>query len=322
MNIRISKRRLFMAAAMAAAMAATPALAKQLRFSFVVKDMKNPYYLRMEQGAKAAAKKYGIDLTFLSAKFNGDIQGQINVVETQLVKHPDALILTPMNGTALIPAIMEANNDGIPVITADTRVDKGPAKVQTFVGLDEEQSFTKMAEWVVKKLGGKGKIAILEGLPGSSTAQLRLKGMKKVFNAEPGIKIVASIAADWDREKGLKAAEDILQAHPDVSAIVASNDEMALGAVQAVRSAGKSKQVLIVGDDAIPSALADLKSGALGATIDGNTDKVGYEAVKAAYEHVKNGKKLPAWIKVPSTIMTAKDVTQAYLEKRGIKKLQ
>ncbi len=304
--------------AIAGLMAASPLFAADFKLSFIVKDMTNPYYWRMGEGAKAAADELGIDLTFVSAKVNGDIEGQIAVVETELVKSPDAIVLVPMNGTALIPKVMEANALGIPVITADTRVDEGPGKVETFVGLDEQQSFAGMSEWVVEQLGGKGKIAILEGFRGSSTAELRLNGMMEVFNAHDGIEVVASIAADWDREKGLKAAEDILQAHPDINAIIGTNDQMALGAVQAVKSAGKLDQVLVVGDDAIPSALSALKAGELDATIDGNTDKVGYEAVKAAYNLVKNGIKPEPWIVVPSSIMLADDVTQEYLDGRGI----
>ena len=293
-------------------------MADNLRMSFIVKDMTNPYYWRMGDGAKAAAAELGIDLSFVSAKVNGDIEGQISVVETELVKSPDAIILVPMNGTALIPKVMEANSMGIPVITADTRVDDGPGKVETFVGLDERTSFSGMAEWVVAKLGGQGKVAILEGFRGSSTAELRLNGMMDVFNSHPGIEVVASISADWDREKALKASEDILQAHPDVDAILGSNDGMALGAVQAVKSAGKLGQVIVVGDDAIPSALAALISGDLDATIDGNTDQVGYLAVKAAYDLVVNKIQPEAWIVVPSSIMVAKDVSQEYLDSRGI----
>lgn len=292
--------------------------ADQLKMSFVVKDMTNPYYWRMGEGAKRAAEELGIDLSWTSAKVNGDIEGQIAVVEGELVKNPDALILVPMNGTALVPKILEANNLGIPVITADTRADEKLAKVETFVGLDEKTSFMGMADYVVEQLGGKGKVAILEGFRGSSTAELRLQGMMEVFDAAEGIEVVASISADWDREKGLKAAEDILQAHPDVNAILGSNDQMALGAVQAVKSAGKLDEILIVGDDAIPSALSALKAGELDATIDGNTDLVGYEAVKAAYAVVKEGKKLDDWIVVESSIMLAEDVTDEYLKGRGI----
>ncbi len=297
---------------------ATPSLAEELSMAFIVKDMNNPYYARMGDGALRAAKELGINLSYVSAEFNGDIEGQIGVVESELVKGHDAIVLVPMNGTALIPKVMEANSLGIPVITADTKVDDGPGKVETFVGLDERSSFAGMAEWVVEQLGGKGQVAILKGFRGSSTAELRLLGMKDVFDAHEGIEIVASISADWDQEKGLKAAEDILQAHPEVDAILGSNDLMALGAVQAVKGAGKSDDIIVVGDDAIPSALASLRSGDLNATIDGNTDLVGYEAVKAAYRHVTMGEDLADWIKVESSIMTAEDVTDAYLAGRGI----
>ena len=306
------------ATALAVASLATASKADDVSMAFIVKDMTNPYYWRMGEGAKRAAEELGIDLSYVSAEFNGDIEGQIAVFESEMVKGHDAIVLVPMNGTALIPKVMEANSAGIPVITADTRVDDGPAKVETFVGLDEQTSFAGMAQWVVDQLGGEGKVAILEGFRGSSTAELRLKGMMQVFDANAGIEVVASIAADWDTEKGLKASEDILQAHPDVDAIIGSNDLMALGAVQAVKGAGKLDDVIIVGDDAIPSALAALRSGELNATIDGNTDLVGYEAIMAAHRHVTAGAALDEWIVVESSIMTADDVTEEYLAGRGI----
>lgn len=297
----------------------TPVLAEDFKLSFIVKDMTNPYYWRMGEGAKRAADELGIEMNFVSAATNGDIEGQIAVVETELVKSPDAIVLVPMNGTALIPKVMEANSLGIPVITADTRVDEGPGKVETFVGLDEEESFAGMAEWVVEKIGGKGEVAILEGFRGSSTAELRLNGMMRVFNSYPDVKVVASIAADWDQEKGLKAAEDILQSNPSVDAILGTNDLMAMGAVQAVKGAGRSDDIIVVGDDAIPSALASMRAGGgLNATIDGNTDLVGYEAVMAAYNFVTKGAELDEWIVVPSSILEPADVTDEYLAKRGI----
>ena len=305
-------------AALVMGIGASRASAEDIKISFVVKDMTNPYYWRMGEGAKQAAQDLGVELSWVSAEFNGDIEGQIAVVEGELVKRPDALVLVPMNAKALIPKIREANRMGIPVVTADTRAEEGLADVVTFVGLDERLSYKGMAEFVVEHLGGKGKVAILEGFRGSSTAEERLVGMHEVLDAAPGIEIVASISADWDREKGLKATEDILQAHPDVDGILASNDEMALGAVQAVNSAGKQGQVLVVGDDAIPAALEALTSGDMLATIDGNTDKVGYQAVKTAYDFVVKGMKPEPWVVVPSKIMLKDDVTPEYLKARGI----
>lgn len=306
------------AAAISVGALAVPSMAADISMAFIVKDMNNPYYARMGAGAVRAAEELGIELSYVAAEFNGDIEGQIGVVEAELVKGHDAIVLVPMNGTALIPKVMEANSLGIPVITADTKVDDGPAKIETFVGLDERSSFAGMAEWVVNQLGGEGQVAILEGFRGSSTAELRLLGMMDVFDANAGIEVVASIAADWDQEKGLKASEDILQSNPEVDAIIGSNDLMALGAVQAVKGAGKTDDIIVVGDDAIPSALASLRAGDLNATIDGNTDLVGYEAVMAAYRHVTEGEELDDWIVVESSIMTAEDVTDEYLAGRGI----
>ena len=125
------------AAAISVGALAVPSMAADISMAFIVKDMNNPYYARMGAGAVRAAEELGIELSYVAAEFNGDIEGQIGVVEAELVKGHDAIVLVPMNGTALIPKVMEANSLGIPVITADTKVDDGPAKIETFVGLDE-----------------------------------------------------------------------------------------------------------------------------------------------------------------------------------------
>jgi len=292
--------------------------ADKKNFSFVVKDMTNPYYWRMRAGAEQAAKDLGVNFTWVAAQFNGDIEGQIGIVESQLAMRPDALILVPMNANALMPKVKEANKLGIPVINPDTRLAGGD--VVSFVGLDERSSAIQMAKFIIKHFNGKVKLAILEGFRGSSTAEERLLGFREVFDAEPGVEVLASQTADWDREKGLKVTEDILQAHPDIQLIVASNDEMALGAIQAIKSAGKTNQVFVTGDDTIPAALQALKDGQLLATIDGNTDKVGYNAVQVAYDYVVKGKRdIPEWTKVSSSVMLQKDVTDEYLKGRGIK---
>jgi len=286
-------------------------------FTFIVKDMTNPYYWRMREGAQQAAKDLDVNFTWLAAQFNGDIEGQIGIVESQLALNPDALILVPMNASALIPKVREANEKGIPVINPDTRLDGGD--VVSFVGLDERSSAIQMANFIVDYFDGEVKLAILEGFRGSSTAEERLVGFMEVFDSEPGVEVLASQTAEWDRQKGLKVTEDILQAHPDVELIVASNDEMALGAIQAIKSAGKAGQVMVTGDDAIPAALQALKDGELLATIDGNTDQVGYKAVEVAYQVVVEGKTdIPEWTKVDSSVMLQDDVTDEYLAKRGI----
>ncbi|MCA1754487.1 MAG: sugar ABC transporter substrate-binding protein [Spirochaeta sp.] len=289
-------------------------------FSFVVKDMSNPYWWRMRDGAQAAADEYGVNLNWLAAQYNGDIEGQIGVVESQLALSPDALILVPQNATALCPKVIEANNMGIPVVNPDTRLTESDCgEAISFVGLDEKASAVAMAEFIVEYFDGDVRLAILEGFRGSSTAEERLAGFMEVFENEPGVEVLASQTADWDREQGLKVTENILQAHPDVQLIVASNDEMALGAIQAVQSAGRQGDIVVVGNDAIPAALQALKDGELLATIDGNTDEVGYAAVEAAYRYVVEGARdLPAWTVVPAVVMLQDDLTDEYLEMRDI----
>lgn len=289
-------------------------------FSFVVKDMTNPYYWRMREGADKAAADLGVRLSWLAAQFNGDIEGQIAIVESQLALDPDALILVPQNATALCPKVIEANNKGIPVVNPDTRfAEDNCGEVLTFVGLDEKASAVEMAEFIVDHYDGNVRLAILEGFRGSSTAEERLMGFQEVFDAHPGVVVLASQTAEWDREQGLSVTENIIQAHPDVQLIVASNDEMALGAIQAVQSAGRQNDIAVVGNDAIPAALQALKDGELLATIDGNTDRVGYAAVEAAYRYVVDGARdIPDWTVVPAAVMLREDITPQYLETRGL----
>ena len=299
----------------------TPAAqAETTNIAFVVKDMTNPYYWRMRAGAEEAAAEKDINLLWTAAQFNGDIQGQIGIVESQLVRQPDALVLVPMNATALCPKVRQANRQGVPVINPDTRLAaENCGDSATFVGLDEKALAVQLAEFVVEETGGEANVAILEGFRGSSTAEDRLEGFVEVFDQYDGMNVVASSTAEWDREKGLKVTEDFLQAHPDLDVIVASNDQMALGAIQAVKSAGKADQIEVVGVDAIPAALDALRNGELLATVDGNTDRVGYESVMAAYAVAAEGADdLPAWTKVPSRILLQEDVTEEYLQSRGI----
>jgi ribose transport system substrate-binding protein len=289
-------------------------------FSFIVKDMTNPYYWRMREGADKAAADLGVRVSWLAAQFNGDIEGQIAIVESQLALDPDALILVPQNATALCPKVIEANAADIPVINPDTRfAEDNCGEVLTFVGLDEKASAVEMAEFIVDHYDGNVRLAILEGFRGSSTAEERLMGFQEVFDAHSGVVVLASQTAEWDREQGLSVTENIIQAHPDVQLIVASNDEMALGAIQAVQSAGRQNDIAVVGNDAIPAALQALKDGELLATIDGNTDQVGYAAVEAAYRYVVQGARdIPDWTVVPAAVMLQEDITPAYLESRGL----
>ena len=180
--------------------------AKKFKVGFIVKTMDNPYYTRCaESGAVLAAdelKDY-IDLEWMSAARQGDVEGQIRLMEDMIRKKVDLIILNPMGGVELIPAIEEANKAGIPVVINDTRSEGG--KFLTFVGFENRPAAAQMAEYIVEYLGGKGKaegqIAVLEGFRGHSTAEDRLVGFRDVLDKEPGIKIVASMTGDWEHSR-------------------------------------------------------------------------------------------------------------------------
>lgn len=286
--------------------------ATKLRFAFIVKTMDNPYYTRMRDGAVDAAAQLSdyIDLEWMSAARQGDVEGQIRLMEDEIRKKVDLIILNPMGGVELIPAIEQANAAGIPVVINDTRSEGG--QFLTFVGFENRPAAAQMAEYIVEYLGGKGaakgKIAILEGFRGHSTAEDRLVGYRDVFDKEPGIEIVASMTGDWERSKGMSIAEDMLTSNPELKLVVGSNDEMGLGAVEAIVTAGKEGKVVTTGFDAICGALEEMANrDVMIATVDNHPDLQGFESVIAGYRHLVLKETLPPNIFVPGEIIRGDD---------------
>jgi ribose transport system substrate-binding protein len=255
--------------------------------AYVVKTMTNPYYHEVAVGAEEAAEKLGANLIFQGPARHGDTMAQVAIVENLLALKPDVLILIPDNYTALLPVLQQYNEAGIPIIIADTRIEEGFVKTETFVGYDDASATSMVAEYVADLLEGKGKVAILEGQRGSSTAEARLRGYVDKLQEYPEIEMVASLTAGWDREKALSVAQDIIQANPDINAIFASNDEMALGAIQAVKEAGKEDQIYVTGFDAIQAAKDSVASGDMLCTIDAVPSRMGSLSVELALKHLE-----------------------------------
>jgi len=284
---------------------------KQPRMTFIVKTMQSPFWLRMQAGAMQAAKDLGVELAWQSAREQGDVAGQIRFVEDAIIKKVDAIILAPM-GEQLTEAVKKANTAGIPVVIIDTRVAKD-AKILTFVGSDNYAGAVKQAEYFVNNLNGgsgKGKILIIEGFRGHSTAEDRLRGYMDVLKGYPDIKVVASQDAKWARGPAVSITENILQAHPDLDGIIASCDEEALGALEVIKRAGYKKgQILITGFDGIRDVLVAIQEGWIGCTIDSETENYGYEGVRAALRAL-NGEELPPNTIIPFTVRTKDNVDE------------
>lgn len=248
---------------------------KPTKVGFAQTESNNPWRLAQTASMQDEAKKRGIELVYTDAA--GSAAKQVADVESMIAQGVDAIFLAPREEKPLAAAVKKAKEAGIPVILLDRNVDQSLAKAGedyvTFIGSDFIEEGKRAAEWLIKTTGGNAKIIELEGTAGSSPANDRKKGFHDRIASESGMQILASTAeGDFARDKGRKAMETLLAAHPDVTAVYAHNDEMALGAIAALEAAGKQpgKDVIIVSIDGSKDALQAIIDGKLGATVECN----------------------------------------------------
>jgi len=257
----------------------------------------------MEKGARAAADSLGIQLVVQAPEREIDVEKQMQIVENLIQRKVDVILLVPSGSREIVPAISKANAANIPVVTVDTRADAAAltaanAKIATFIGSDNVEGGRIAGEFVAEKLGGKGKLAVLEGIPGHETGDSRLKGFREAIARHPGLTIVASQTANWERDQAFNVMQDILQSHPDIQAIFACNDVMALGAIEAIAAAKKTNSIAVVGFDAQDDARTAIREGRMAATIAQNPREMGRLAVISASRILK-GETLPLEQPVP-----------------------
>ncbi|MGY5030844.1 ABC transporter permease/substrate-binding protein [Streptomyces sp. 900116325] len=264
--------------------------------------LNNPFFVQMKAGAQAEAKDAGIDLTVTDAQ--NDASQQANQLQNFTGAGVQSIIVNPVDSDAVGPAVRAANKADIPVVAADRGVNK--AETATLVASDNVAGGRLAAKALADKLGGKGDIVVLQGTAGTSASRERGKGFTEGLKAYPGIKVVASQPADFDRTKGLDVMTNLLQSHPRITGVFAENDEMALGAVKALGSkAGKS--VDVVGFDGTPDGLKAVAAGTLYASVAQQPKELGKIAVQNAVEAAR-GKQVDSTVKVPVKVVTEKNV--------------
>jgi ribose transport system substrate-binding protein len=233
----------------------------KLVFGLSISTQVNPFYVAMANGVKDEAKKLGIQAFVLNAE--DKLEKQISDVEDLIQKKIHILLINAtQDGAASV--IEKAAKAGIPVITLQRGISS--SAVTSHIGTDNVVIGRLGAQWIVDKLGGKGNVVVLEGIPGAASSEDRKKGAAEVFPKYPGIKVVAQQTGEYDRVKALHVMENILQAQPKIDAVYCFNDEMAMGAVAAVKS-GKRAEMMITGMDANKDAVEAVKKGELAMTI-------------------------------------------------------
>lgn len=280
----------------------------QPRIALVMKTSNNPFFIEMQKGAEEEAKKLGVNLTVQSAEREVDVEKQMQIVENLIQTKVAALCVTPSGSREIVPAIEKANSAGIPVLIIDTRVDakalsESKGKIATFIGSDNYEGGKLAGEYMVKRLGGRGKVAVLEGIPGHETGDSRLRGFRDAIKATPEVEIVASQTANWERDQGFNVFQNILQSRPDVQAVFACSDLMALGAVEAIAAAKKTGQITVVGFDASSEARNAIQQGSMDATVAQSPAMMGALAVENAYRLIK-GEQIKDEFVVPIKLIT------------------
>lgn len=281
-------------------------------------ESNNPWRLAQTASMQEEAAKRGYELVYTDAA--GSEAKQIADVDSMIAQKVDLIFLAPRSEKPLAQAVLKAKAAGIPVILLDRNVDQTIAKPGQdyicFIGSDFIEEGKRAAEWLVNATGGKATIIELQGTVGSSPAIDRKKGFDDFIKDKPDMKVVASETGDFARDKGRQVMETLLQAHPDVTAVYAHNDEMAIGAIAALEAAGKvpGKDVIIVSIDGSKDALQAIIDGKLGATVECNP-RFGPKAFDTL-EAYANGEQIPAKIINPDKFYdssnAAAEIANAY----------
>ncbi|MDQ7911781.1 sugar ABC transporter substrate-binding protein [Pseudomonas sp. 102515] len=266
--------------------------AEKPKVALVMKSLANEFFLTMEDGAKTYQKEHSADFDLISngIKDETDTSSQIRIVEQMIVSKVDALVIAPADSKALVPVLKKASDAGIKVVNIDNRLDPDVLKSKSldipFVGPDNRKGARLVGEYLAKQLKQGDQVGIIEGVSTTTNAQQRTAGFKDAMEAA-GMKIVGVQSGNWEIDKGNAVAAAMLNEYPDLKALLAGNDSMALGAVSAVRAAGKKGQVQIVGYDNIKAIHPMLKDGRVLATADQFAAKQAVFGIEAALKLVK-----------------------------------
>ena len=281
-----------------------PAAPEGTQVGGVSKTLTNEYWRSLGEGYQNVADAQGVELTYQAAQSEGDQLGQLSIAETLLSQGFDALLLSPQTDANLVPAVEAATAAGIPVLNVNDAV---IPSAEHYVGNVQRGNGVNVAQWFVDNRPDGGQVAVIEGQAGVYAAGQRTAGFTETITAAGDFEVVASVPADWDRQRAYEAAATILQQYPDLIGFYANNDGMALGVVEAVKAAGLGDQVVVFGTDGISDAYASIRAGDLTGTVDSFPVLTGEVAMEVALR-LMAGQDLPRVVATPQALITADTV--------------
>jgi ribose transport system substrate-binding protein len=261
------------------------------------KNTTNPAYQAFRIAADQVGRANGAQIQHFVPKQPDNVAEQKAMVEQVIKQHPDAVVFIPVDDVAMVDSVRKLNEAEIPIVLASNPL---PGRFVSFVGADDYDIGYREAGYLFEKMGGKGKIVILEGTAGAPTNRERLKGYKKALSETPGIEVLASATGNYQQADGKRVMAGLLRDHPEIDAVLSANDSMALGALEALDEAGRGATV--IGINGILPAVKQIEAGKLLATVDFNMFKIGCTATLAALRYLHR-EPLPDKVMLPAEII-------------------
>lgn len=283
--------------------------AKSYHMVFIAKGLSHPFSLELGNYAVEAAEKFGIQMDLVGPETNFSTEEQIRLIEDAIAAGVDAILIAPADSQAIVPGIEKANEAGIPVATPNTKSFGG--EVLAWTGVENYEVGYGLGEKLAESINYEGNVVILEGVPGSSTSTERVQGYNDALAQYPDIKIIASQTANYKRDEGMTVMENLLQAHPDIDGIGSADKEMLLGAMEAIKEAGR-EGIQGVGFDVSEEACVAIKNGEIVAVGDQQPSAQAFWAVAACWAYLE-GYAVPAEMYVPMQLIDESNVDE-YLE--------
>ena len=285
---------------------------KQPVIAVIPKGVSHSFWLTIKAGADAAGQELGATIDWKGAASETDIAGQINIVEDAINRRVDGIVIAPSHGDSLVPIVLRAQREGIPVTIFDSGI--STESYLSYVATDNRAGGMLAGQRMGERLNGKGKVAILGVKKGSVSTDEREEGFaQKLKEQYPGIQLVQWLYGDASASKSLSTAEDILTSHPDLNGLFASNESSTVGAVRAIRQRNLGPQVVLVGFDATPDLVNNVRDSSIDSLVIQNPYKMGFEGVRTILDKLA-GRESARRIDTGVTLLTRENVDTAEIQ--------
>ncbi|GAB4402594.1 MAG: sugar ABC transporter substrate-binding protein [Rhodoferax sp.] len=287
----------------------------------VTKTLLNPFFVEVERGARRAEHDLGLRLKVRTGAQETSVEQQIQIVEDLIRDKVAAIVIAPSDSQRLVGVLKNAHDMGIVVVNIDNRLD--PEAVHAagwtpppFISVDNEAGAFKAAQFLARSVSGPSQAGILDGIRSADNAKQRVLGARCGFAQNPQVRVVASRSANWELDQAHAVTREMLQQHPRLSLLFASNDVMAIGAIRFLRETGRT-HVRVAGYDALPEAIDAIRAGALVATVDQQAAEQGYQGVVQAYRLLQ-GQPVPPLTLIETRLVTAQTLVDPVRETQGL----